>query len=79
VVRAWDLGSGPVASWAKLLNILALVENGTDKPSTLMRRHEILLLLLSIRLLPGLQREEGTCVRLGVLGGACQIALYPGL
>jgi hypothetical protein len=22
VVRAWDLGSGPVASWAKLLNVL---------------------------------------------------------
>jgi hypothetical protein len=23
VVRAWDLGSGPVASWAKLLNVLS--------------------------------------------------------
>jgi hypothetical protein len=23
VVRAWDLGSGPVASWPKLLNVLS--------------------------------------------------------
>jgi hypothetical protein len=71
VVRAWDLGSGPVASWAKLLNILALVGNGTGKPSTLMRRHWILLLLLSIRLLPGLQPRggylcEAGCTRWGM-------------
>jgi hypothetical protein len=23
VARAWDFGSGPVASWAKLLNVLS--------------------------------------------------------
>jgi hypothetical protein len=72
VVRAWDLGSGPVASWAKLLNVLTLVGNGTGKPSTLMRRHGILLLLLSIRVLPGLQPGggylcEARCTRWGML------------
>jgi hypothetical protein len=38
----------------------------------------LLLLLLSNHLLL-CNREVGTCVRLGVLGGTCQIALYLGL
>jgi hypothetical protein len=51
VVRAWDLGSGPMALWAKLLNVLTLVRNGTDKPSTLTRRcGNFSLLLLSVHL-----------------------------
>jgi hypothetical protein len=38
VVRAWDLGSGPVVMWVKFLNVLSTCRYGTGKPSTLMRR-----------------------------------------
>jgi hypothetical protein len=34
VVRAWDLGSGPMASLVKCLKVLTLFGNGHGKPST---------------------------------------------
>jgi hypothetical protein len=56
-------------SWAKLLNVLSTCWNGTGKPSTLMRRCEILLLLIMSICLPDSQPRGGTCVRLDVLCG----------
>jgi hypothetical protein len=59
VVRPWDLGSGPMASWAKLFNILSTCRDGTGKPSTLMRWYGILLLLILSILLSGTQLRGG--------------------
>jgi hypothetical protein len=79
VVRAWDLGFGLVASWAKLLNVLSTCRNGTGKPSTLMRRHGILLLLLlSIRVLPGLQPGGGYLCEAGCTRWGMPDSLVPG-
>jgi hypothetical protein len=44
-----------------------------------MRRYGILLLLISIRLLPGLQPEGGYMREAGCTVWGIQIALYPGL
>jgi hypothetical protein len=78
VVRACDLGSGPVASWAKLLNVLSICREWDGMPSTLMRRYGILLLLLSTRLLPVLQSGGGYLCEAGYTRWGMPDSLVPG-
>jgi hypothetical protein len=55
-----------------------LVANGTGKPSTLMKRYEILILLISIRLLPGLQLGGGYMGEAGCTKWGTPDSLVPG-
>jgi hypothetical protein len=73
VVRAWDLGSGPMASWAKCLKVLNTCRKWVRLAEYLneaVRGFTITTLRVAAP-----ARHPSACVRLGDLGGVAQINL----